>query len=196
MYTFLFYISKLSFVLLSGGICFLAWFDYPILPHSFRKGWRFFLALFWFAGLLCGIFAYLSAEDSILSLMRMTPSGSVSIVGLLCVTVLPFLLSAFAVSISMPALILLLCFCKAFLFAFVSLGVLQVFGTAGWLFRWLFLFGDCAVIPVLYCFWLQHPVVLRQAFHWKTALLPTAGLIIGIVDYRIISLLLAGLIEF
>ena len=47
----------------------------------------------------------------------------VSIVGLLGVTLLPLLCSAFAVYISRPGLLMAAAFCKAFLFGFIALGV-------------------------------------------------------------------------
>lgn len=128
-------------------------------------------------------------------MMRGAASGSVSIAGLLGITTLPFLISAFAVSFSMAWLIFPVCFCKAFAFSFVSLGVLQAFGSAGWLVRLLLLFSDCAGMPLLYGFWLRHLPGGRPVGVWETAFLLAACVLLGSVDYRIISPFLAGLLS-
>lgn len=165
------------------------------LPHWWRKGCRFFLAFSWLAGLACGILVYLSAGNFLLSLMRSTLYVPVSIVGLLCVTTFPFLLSAFAVFLSKPVLLLPICFGKAFLFAFASIGILQAFGSAGWLLRWLLLFSDCASIPLLYWFWLRYLPGYRSLSGWEAASMLSLWLLIGSVNYSVISPLLARLIE-
>ena len=166
------------------------------LSKLWRKGCRFFLACFWLSGILCGVLAFLSAGRTLVSLMRSTLLVPVSIVGMLCVTILPFLLSAFAVSLSKPVFLLPICFGKAFLFAFVSIGILQAFGSAGWMFRWILLFSDCVCVPLLYWFWLRHISGVRSLYGGEAALMCALGLLIGSVNFSIISPFLAGLIDF
>ena len=65
--------------------------------------------------------------------MRGAAARPVSIVSLLGVTMFPFLLSAFAVYISEPWLLLIVSFGDAFVLSFVSLGVMQCSGIEMWL---------------------------------------------------------------
>lgn len=107
------------------------------MPAWWRKYCFLFLAFCWIAGLLSGTSACLAAGDSLNSLMRGAAARPVSIVSLLGVTMFPFLLSAFAVYISEPWLLLIVSFGDAFVLSFVSLGVMRCGGSAGWLVRWL-----------------------------------------------------------
>lgn len=173
----------------------MARFEQSSFSRRFRKGWRFLLAFFWCSGLLCGILVSFSAEDTFSSWMRMNKVGSVSIVSLLCVSLVPFLLSAFAVFISMPSLMLPVCFCKAFLFAFVSVGVMQAYGSAGWLIRNILLFSDCLTAPVLYLFWLRIISSPRRNRIWEGSFLCALLILIGSLDHRVFSPLVAGLLS-
>lgn len=166
------------------------------LPLWWRRSCRSFLALVWLAGLCCGTAAYLSSDGQLISLMRSVLYAPVSIVGMLCVTVLPFLLSALAVFLSRPAWLLPICFGKAFLCSFVSMGVFQAFGAAGWLLRWFLLFGDCVNIPVLYWFWLRHLCREQPLDGWECTLLCSLGLLICSINYSVVSPFLTSLIEF
>ena len=110
--------------------------------------------------------------------------------------VLPFLLSAFAVFLSEPWLLLPICSMKAFGFGFCASGVYLAFGTAGWLVRFLFLFTDVLVIPILlfYC--------LRQLRSEKSFHLIEPLTFVGIssalaaVDYYVIAPFLVSIIDF
>lgn len=195
-YTLFFCVSKQTFVSCSGGDFFMAQCLYPDRPFQSRKACRFILAFFWISGLICGFLVYLSAETSLVPLMHSILSETVSIVSLLCVTALPFLLSIFMVFFSKPWLILPICFCKAFLFSFVSIGILQLYGSAGWLIRFLLLFSDCVTVPFLYWFWLRCLTRTDLFFGCTSAFLLALGFLIGSMDYRIISPVLARLIEF
>lgn len=160
-----------------------------------RKAYRCYLAFFWLCGMCCGFLSFYAANKSVLPLMRGTPYVPVSIVRLLCVNLLPFLLSALAVFLSSPMLVLLVCFSKAFVFFFVSLGLCQAFSSAGWLVRFLLLFSDCLSIPVLYFFWLRRisPDHKNRFFEDIWTLLLLAAL--GSIHACVISPFLACLIE-
>ena len=160
----------------------------PLDLHSpVRKGTAYVLAVFWLAGILYGILCFAVARSDLSALMRSTITGSVSIVGLLSAVYLPFLLSAFALLFSLPWMLFCVCFCKAFLFAFVSLGLLLSFPGGGWLFRYFLLFGDCAVLPVLYWYWL-HSISVPSVSRWfPTILTSCAGILAVGLDYRVIS---------
>lgn len=159
-----------------------------------RKFGKAILAFSWSLGIVCGIWGYVSAGNALYPLMRNSPCGTMSIVGLLGISVLPFLFSAFAVSISFPFLLYPICFCKAFLFSFVSFGVIHSYEGAGWLIRWLLLFSDTVGVPLLYCFWLRHLPGFQKPSLSENVLFLILFLVLGWIDYRIISPFLACLI--
>lgn len=130
------------------------------LHHSdsctLRKWSARLLAFSWILGLGCGGLVFRFAGESIVSLMPIAVSGPVSIVGLLTCTLLPFLFTAFAVYVSLPWLLIVVSFCKSFLYAYVSCAVLTAFGSAGWLVRALLLFSDTCGAVLLYSCWLWY----------------------------------------
>lgn len=166
------------------------------LLHWRRKGSKLILAFSWLLGLICGILVCLSAGNSFASWMRSTVYGAVSIVSLLFVTILPFLFSALAVYLSKPVLLLVICFCKAFLLSYVSLGVYQAFGSAGWLVRYLLSFSECMSAPLLYWCWQRYLLGKASLFGWESAYAFALAVLIGSADYCIISPFLASLIDF
>lgn len=134
----------------------MALFSHHEFPHLWRKGCTILLALCFLSGLIFGMFAYISAEETLLPMMRRTFYGNVSIVSLLSVTCLPFLLSAFAVYTTWPGFMLAVSFAKAFVFSFVSLGIYSCIHSAGWFLLWLLIFTDLLSMPVMYFFWLRN----------------------------------------
>ena len=118
-----------------------------------RKGMSLILAICWINGIVFGVFCYSASPPEVISLMHRMLPCSVSIVGLLNAALIPFLLSALLIALSMPVMLIGLCFLKAFLFSFVSMGVLACAGSGGWLLRYLFLFSDCVTLPVLFGYW-------------------------------------------
>lgn len=168
---------------------------YSSLPQSSRKRSRLILAFCWFSGLCCGMAVYDAADASVLPLMRSFLWEEVSIVTLLWVNLLPFLFSAIAVFLSAPALVLPVCFCRAVLLGFVSLGILQSFGAAGWFLLWLLMFSRCACVPVLYLYWLCCLERARPSAS-LTALFGAVCTALCCVEYCIISPFAACLIDF
>lgn len=167
------------------------------LVHDFsaqkRREGRWLLAFGWALGLICGYCLFLHTDDPVLSLMRTAVKCRVSISGLVNVTLIPFLISAMAVSLSRPRLLALVAWGKAFSFAFVSLCTLRAFGGGGWLAWPLVMFSDICVMPVLWLYWLRHisggrGFSLRELVPYLLA----AGLI-GVADHLFISPFLAGL---
>ena len=168
----------------------------PDQPFRLRKLYPLFLASCWILGLVCGISDFFTAGSSLTSLMRSISSGAVSIVSVLCAVLLPFLLTIFLVSFRRPSLIFSVCFCKAFLFSFLSAGILVQYGTAGWLFRCLLLFCDIITVPVLYFFWLRNVSRIDPLFGWIVLLMLAIAILAAGLNYRIILPALACLIEF
>lgn len=120
---------------------------------SGRAG-RALLALCWTGGLLLGIGAYLWAEGGGFSGMHSLAFCPVSIVSLLFSTFLPFLITAIAVMLA-PWMLFPVCFCKAFLFSYVAMGICRTFGEGGWLHLGLAMFARLAMLPLLYHLWLK-----------------------------------------
>lgn len=165
------------------------------LPGWWRRACVLYLAFSWCAGLLSGVFLASSAGSTSFPMMRAAVESRVSIVSLLVAGFLPFLFSAFAVSISQPMLLLPICFFKAFTFAFCAALVTAAFGSAGTLLRLLLLFSDSCTLPVLCWFCLRHirgdelPVV-------KDLAISTVCIMgIAIVDYWLISPFWVKIIE-
>lgn len=148
-----------------------------------RKGRCLFLALFWYLGLLCGSFyAAVSSFFTMHSIMH----GAITIGTHIAAAILPFLLSAFAIYISVPALVLPICFVKSFLIAFVSMEILHSFGAAGWVYCVLILFGNYAVLPFLYWYWLRHYSKMRPFSVKEFILLLFVVVLIALVSIYVI----------
>ena len=178
------------------GFCLMAQYLLCDCSGFSRKGSTAFLALFYFLGLFFGAVFYISSGHIIPSLMRSVPYGTVSIVDLLCVTALPFLLSAFAVFISEPKLIFLICFGKSFLFSVISLGFFETFGSAGWLIRWLSMFSDIVGMPLLCLYWLRILSSGCRSSFCETFAFGSLIFLIGSIDFCLITPFLMGLIHF
>ena len=162
---------------------------------KFRKGSTIFLALFWFLGLLSGVLFFHASGSSFNSMMRSILMDTVSIVDLVSVAMLPFLLSAFAVFLSSPWLLLSIAFFRAFLLSFVSMQILAAFGSAGWLLRLLLLFSDLLSAPLFYlyirwCLSSDFSHAFRTFF-----LIICCSILIGSLDYVYILPFLADVIN-
>lgn len=114
------------------------------------------LSTVWITGFAAGIFVSKRAVPLFLSLMRGTSFDSVSIVGLIVSAGVPFLISAFAVIYSRPAILLSVCFLKACCYTLSSVCLMLHYGEGGWLIRWLLMAHESLSLPVLYLFWLRY----------------------------------------
>ena len=149
------------------------------------------LAVCWIFGLLGGTVLFLYAGTPVVSLMRSVPLGSVSIVSLLLTGLIPFLFTAYAAFLSEPWVLFVACFCKGFLFSFVSLGISIAFSSAGWLMRRILLFsGDIWCVALLFL-WIR--ILSGQKACWFAVL--TAGALACGISCYIISPFLVCLIE-
>lgn len=131
-------------------------FLHPSFPLHLRKPGRHLLAVTWVLGLTVGIFVALFASSSFFLLMRSAIFCKVSIVSLLLSTSLPFFISAYAVFINQPWLIVPVCFIKAFLLSVIACGLLISYHTAGWLLIIVLLFCDICTVPLIWLFWMNH----------------------------------------
>lgn len=102
--------------------------------------------LFWLAGLLLGTFVF--KPD--LSLMHPQFPNRVSIVSAIVTATFPFLLAALAVRINCKKLLWIICFLKAFSFAYCGALIWHTYGSAGWLIRFLLMFTDICTLPAFF----------------------------------------------
>lgn len=169
----------------------------PISPnHVFRllKRPACRLCTVWLIGLLLGTLFSVNLDDTFSSLMRPSISEGLSIFRQLAMVCLPFLFAAYAVSINKPGLLLLLCFVKAFCFAFCGMLIYYAFGSAGWLVRYLLQFTDVLSVPILFWYCLRH---IDRQNNAKRDLMICALLAASIacIDYFAVSPFLAELID-
>ena len=106
------------------------------------------LFCFGLVSLIAGTLLAVRADSSAFSLMRQAVISPVSIVCHLALQLLPFLIAAYAVSISRSWLLYTVFSCKLFSFAYTGTLVWIAFGSAGWLVRFLILFSDIILVPV------------------------------------------------
>lgn len=158
----------------------MARFLHQFDTFTIRRNRNFLLALSWALGLGFGALTFRYGQDRIVSLMPSVLLSRLSIVGLAASALLPFLLSVIAVYYAVPLTLTIICFAKAFLYAYISCGICQAFGDSGWLVRWLLLFVDNLTIPVLYLYWLRHISGCRR-FRPEVTVLYLAVLIVMIL---------------
>ena len=171
------------------------------MSHYFRcnlSAWkclfrRLLFLLIWASGLYLGCIVSSESGSSFSPLMRGFFTNTVSIVALISVSVLPFLFSAFAVSIGFSQLLFFICFIKAFSFGFVSGAIYTVFGNVGWLGQLLFMFSDMVSLPLFLLYGVRH-ISGDRSFSFSEFFFGTAVLIlIGSVDFCFVSPVLAML---
>ena len=96
-----------------------------------------------------GILIFATENPIYLSLMRMSASRPVSIVGSLVAVIVPYFVSVLVVTNSKRALAYLLCSVRIFLVSAAYLAINLCFGSAGFLMGVMLLFPDIALIPML-----------------------------------------------
>ena len=161
------------------------------LPSSRQFPCKILLLAGWCLGLVLGICYVSQADGSFFVLMRRAAESPVSIVGLLAVLVLPFLITAFAVLISRPQLLILLAFLKAFSFGACACCVDQAFLSAGWLLRIFLMFSDLLSLPVLLWLWLRCISGERRRTVRDLVFSGVLLAAVGTVDYCLVSPALA-----
>ena len=186
--------SEFFCVLQRRGVFYMARF----LHHDFSctrcKQSMLLLSSLWIMGLLSGIWVFAASDPSVISLMRSAVYSPVSIVGLLFVTGLPFLLSAFAVFLSCRWLVLSIVFCKGICLSYVSLGVMLSFGNAGWLICLLAGFSDAVAAPLLFWFWMTCFEDNDPLRRYKCLMTAAIVILAGSVEYSLIQPFLAELL--
>ena len=139
----------------------------------------------WLIGLLCGMCSAAGAGDIILLTMRGDVS-TVSIPGLLIIS-LPFLLTAVAVFLSHPCVLVPLVLWEAFRFGFCAYGFVISFGGAYWLAWLLLMFPRVATVPLLMWLWLRSCDVPNRCRIGEIAACGAAVALVGVVDHCLIA---------
>ena len=165
---------------------------FPLSIFGCRAG-AVLLAWAFGLGLLAGSLASVGARQ-ILAEARQTLAQSAGISALVP-TVLPLLVSGFAVYAGVPMLLIPTAFWKAFSFSYAAMGVIQAWGSAGWLVCVLTMFGSFCDLPVLWWYWLRH--IGGESFSGRT-FLPALGVMILIswADTAVISPFLTKILIF
>ena len=154
---------------------------------------RLLLSLLWVVGFAFGGVYSFGSGNSNFFMMRSILLDSVSIVSLIAVSYIPFLFSAFAVSMGLLWLLYPICFLKAFCFGFVSTAVCISFGSAGWLMRLLLMFSDIFSLPLLFLYSLRHISDVSKFSFSEFLIIASVFMLIGSVDYCYVLPLLAML---
>ena len=161
-----------------------------------RSGRPVLLAALWSGGLFVGYVLYIHAGVFIHSMMHSVLGEPVSIVSLLVTAVFPFFAAASAVFLSGPLWLPILAFVRAVCFSYCSLGICMAFGASGWLLRWLLLFSRFAAAPLFY-WYLRHYISGERPFSPLVLFfLLCLILLMGCLDYCMISPFLVNLIDY
>lgn len=152
-----------------------------------RNVMPFILAICWLLGLLFGVICYAFSGPDTVSLMRGVVFCPVSIVGLLNAVLIPFLLSVLFVALSVPKMLLVICFVKAFSFSFVSLGILMSTDCGGWFVRYFLQFSDCIMIPLFYWYWSNFVLPFTVPHQSVTGIACCVLVLAVFLDYRVVA---------
>lgn len=146
---------------------------------------KLLLGACWIAGLLFGMYAAVASGNSLLLMMRGDVS-TVSIPGLLIIS-LPFLLTAVAVFLSHPGVLVPMVLWEAFGFGFCAYGFVISFGGAYWLAWLLLMFPRVAAVPLLMWLWLRCCEVPNRYRIGEIAACGAAVALVGVVDHCLIA---------
>jgi len=141
----------------------------------------------WLAGLLFGTVLSIFSRDYLSTMLSVIYPLFFSVPQRFLLTLLPFLLSAVAVSFSHPRWLFYLCGIKAVWFATGCYLMCLSYGSAGWLARWLFMFCDVSSLPLLFFYWLRLLCVPRKKRIYEQILFFAPLVTLIIIDYRIVT---------
>ena len=142
-----------------------------------------------FAAVAGATFAH-RADQFLIPLMRTAVSCRMSIVGS-AVVLLPFLISCFLLIHSRPWLVCFICAAFSFLLTSAFWSSAAAFGSAGWLIGLMLHFQLILRHPALLYFSVQK--LLGRYSRFQMVLVQTAAVLVGMIDYIMISPFLAGL---
>lgn len=157
------------------------------LPNFWQRSCKPILIFLWIFGLFFGVWLAVGADDSSFLMMRGADLVTVSIPGLLLITVLPFLFTAIAVFLSKPWLLSALVFAKAAMFGYSAGWVTAAYGTASWIVRILLMFSDVCTMPLLMWLWLRCCILSKRSAGRDMGRCFLGATIIGLLDILAVS---------
>ena len=155
--------------------------------------YRISLCIFWLLGISVGCWISQVLKPSFFLLMRSVVCQPVSIVGLFTSIFLPLICSYLSFLTNNRIAVLLVCFLKAAAYAFSGVMMSLCFGSASWLFRFLFLFSDNCFLVILCFLWFRCGDRLSPLSSKDFLVCTVFGLLFASVDYFVISPFLMGL---
>ena len=161
------------------AIQFLSFF----LQRKLRAIFTIILAI----GILLGARLSYAASSSVNNLTCMAGNGTLTLLGLIAVLLIPLTLSLIVFCLRIPLLILPIVFLKSVAFAFSCCCVMLAYGDGGWLVRFFLLFSDSAMFVVLCWYWLSHLDGSNCRLKQNTIICFGLAAVIGIVDYIYVS---------
>ena len=141
----------------------------------------------WFAGLLSGTWIFFFGLPYWVMKLSSIHSVLLGEKRDLFFTILPFLLSAIAVSFRRPSWLFLICWIKATLISFTCGIVCLYYGQAGWIARWIVSFVDICSIPLLFYYWLRNLSPPRCNHRHDYVVIFLVLLVFLLLDYRFVS---------
>ncbi len=153
--------------------------------HCRKPVW--ILAFSWVCGISLGLFLASSMQEEFVSLMCTAAVNRVSIVGLLVMLLLPYVLSVVAFRFSCSVLLFLVVSWKGIYFSFCIYLIMVKFPTTGWLLCRLLLFSEFAILVPTFLFWIRSLKGNKQSLKFENLFYITVVLVVGILDYCIIS---------
>ncbi len=139
----------------------------------------FILAFLWIASIAMGMYVASDFKEANISFMHSVVLQPISIAGLSAILLLPLFISIIALWLEFKELICILCCLRGFVLGYCLIGILQAFGSSGWLICAMLLFSNFACSLFLFTHW------LNSSFGVISFLISAA--IIGCTDYFLIS---------
>ena len=145
-----------------------------------------FLAFLWISAMLAGILVC-SVDSRIHSLMLVAPGCSLSIVGVLVITILPLAISIAGLAANKFAILYIIYIIKAFTSGYLLFAILRVYGSAGWLMHLLLLFSDNMTNFLILWITFRHIKGKSNTFLFDALICTTISIAIGITDYLFVA---------
>lgn len=157
---------------------------YDSKQHSLSSIWL--CALAWMTGLLFGLVFAICCRERLGSMVSMVYPLLFDGYSRLLFTILPFLLSAYAVSYLGTWFLFLVCSIKATMFSVGCFLQCLCYGQAGWLACWLFMFCDICSLPLFLYSCIGNFGKDRHMHHYEHIIICVILVALFVIDYRIV----------
>lgn len=152
----------------------------------------FLFSLFWYSGLVFGLYSFFCSDFYSIQLMRRSLTAPVSIVSLAKIYTLPLLFIFLFSLYGIPWIVYLYGFANAAAFSFLSIGILSAFCSANWLIWFLIMIFDC-LVSTAFCFFVFRS--FRRYCIWNLFCFTFVLLAIAVIEYCLVLPFGAILIE-